>query len=267
MMQSSFFLFAFVWMIWSAKPPVTSAETKEDFSAHYQKYGVSGSFLLYDLKNNQFAVYNKTQCETGYLPASTFKIPNTLIALENGIVQDENTIFKWDGVRRSIENWNQDTTLRMAFQNSTVWYYQKIAREVGYAKMNHWLQKLNYGNRSMDGKLDRFWLDGNIRVSQYQQIDFMKRLHQNRLPVSTKSAAVLKSIMIRKDTAAFTYRAKTGWSDRNGKSLGWFVGYITKGENAYFFANRVDGTPENPLFGTSRIEIAESILREKGILP
>lgn len=266
-MQSSFFLFAFLLSFLGSPNFSNTNEVVEDFSVLYNTYGVSGSFLLFDLRKNEYTVYNKSLCEKGFLPASTFKIPNTLIALENGVVQDENTVFKWDGVKRSIENWNQDTSLQMAFQNSTVWYYQKIARDVGFVKMNHWLQKLNYGNHSMDGQLDRFWLDGNIRISQYQQIDFIRRLHLNQLPVSTKSANVLKKIMVRKETSSYTYRAKTGWSDRNGKSLGWFVGYVTKGEEAYLFANRVDGTPENAKFGAARIEIAETILKQKGILP
>jgi len=236
---------------------------KDDMNVLYDEYKVEGSFVLYDQTKDQYTFYNKAQFKQAFTPASTFKICNSLIGLETGVIKDENFIIPWDSVVRHRPEWNADHDLKTAFKNSTVWYYQELARRVGGEKMKYWLDKSAFGNRDTSGGIDRFWLDGGLRVTPEDQISFLKRLHDNTLPFSQRSMDIVKKIMIRKDSADYMLRGKTGWGFQDNTDIGWFVGYVEKGENVYYFANCIqckDST--NNLFPIARIEIAEAILKE-----
>lgn len=241
-----------------------------DFSDIFRQYGLpNGAFLMWRKSEGFFRTYNEARNQLMCLPASTFKIPNTLIGLETGAIQDENTMFKWDGTKRSIETWNQDTNLAMAFKNSTVWYYQDIARRVGMEKMQAWINKLNYGNRNIGGGIDAFWLTGDIRISSYQQIDFLKQIQANELPVSQHSLDVLKRIMIREQTPDYVLRGKTGWGlgKKGQPDIGWFVGYVESKVDTTFFALNVESpipSPDN--FASARIDITTAILKRMKVI-
>ena len=99
-----------------------------NFKKYYDDYGVEGCFLLYDLNDNILISYNPERCSERFIPASTFKIFNSLVALETGIVEDEKVIIKWDSVKRFYDKWNQDLDMRKAFKFSAVWFYQELAR-------------------------------------------------------------------------------------------------------------------------------------------
>ena len=58
--------------------------------------------------------------DSAYTPASTFKIVNSLIGIQTGIITDENMVIKWDGVKRWNEDWNKDLTMKEAFAVSAV---------------------------------------------------------------------------------------------------------------------------------------------------
>ncbi|MBK8852777.1 MAG: class D beta-lactamase [Saprospiraceae bacterium] len=137
---------------------------------------MEGSFVLYDPQTAKYIFYNQDQYKQTFSPASTFKICNSLIGLETGLIQDENFIIPWDSVTRNLV-WDKDHDMKTAFANSTVWYYQELAKRVGGQKMKYWLDKTNYGNADTSGGIDRFWLTGGLRISPEQQIDFLKRLH------------------------------------------------------------------------------------------
>src|SRR5574343_548321 len=139
-------------------------EIRDDFKKHFDKYAVSGSFVLFDPQENIYYHYNKKQFNKAYKPASTFKICNSLIGLETCVIKDADFVIPWDKVVRNRVEWNQDHTLRLAMKNSTVWYYQELARRVGQNKMDYWIKKANYGNHSTKGGIDKFWLDGRRRA-------------------------------------------------------------------------------------------------------
>ncbi len=128
-------------------PLLTAAQSKlpADFSSYFQEYSVKGSFVLYDLTNKKYTVYKQSDTMRGVIPASTFKMPNSLIALELGIVEDENTIMKWDGTERSIAAWNKDMTFGEAIKVSCVPCYQEIARQVGVKRYHKLLKNFVSG--------------------------------------------------------------------------------------------------------------------------
>jgi beta-lactamase class D len=242
-------------------------DNRDDFKKYYDQYHVDGSFVVYDLKKDHYLLYNPQQFHTPFTPASTFKICNTLIGLETGVINDENFVIKWDSVMRPIPSWNHDQDLKSAFKNSCVWYYQDVARKVGRFRMKHWLDVAHYGNADTSGGVDQFWLTGGLRISPEQQIDFLKELYLNVLPFSARSIDIVKKIMIAKDTNGCIIRAKTGWGNQDNKDIGWYVGYIETKSNTYFFANCIQSTnPDNPDFVRARIEIFYKIVGELGLL-
>jgi len=243
---------------------VKTIEVKTDFDKYFRQYNVDGTFILYDQNNDKFYYHNQDQSGVEFRPASTFKIINSLIGLETGVIKDENFVIPWDGVNRQIANWNSDHDLKAAYKNSTVWYYQELARRVGGEQMKHWLDTVKYGNADTTGGIDKFWLSGGLRISPEKQIDFLRRLHDNKLPFSQRSMDIVKRIMIAKDTLGYVLRAKTGWSSRdNEDDIGWYVGYFETKDNVYYFANCIRTSDRNHKdFLKARIEIVYKILED-----
>jgi beta-lactamase class D len=242
-----------------AQKPTT--EIREDFKKYYDQFNVEGSFVLYDQNQDKYIFCNKGQFKKTFSPASTFKICNSLIGLETGVIKDENFIIPWDSIVRPNLNWNTNHDLKTAIKNSTVWYYQELARRVGGQQMKYWLEKVNYGNADTTGGIDKFWLTGGLRISPEQQIDFLKQLHNNQLPFSQRSMEIVKNIMIAKDTLDYVVRAKTGWGGQDNKDIGWYIGYVETQDNVYYFANCIQSSDfNNKDFVNSRIDITYLIL-------
>jgi beta-lactamase class D len=248
------------------KPIAQIPET--NFAKYFQELGITGSVLIYDLKNNRYHQNNSQRDRTEFLPASTFKILNALIALETGVIADQNQVFTWDGKQREIPEWNKDLSAKEAFKLSAVWYYQVIARRIGWQRMQEWIEKVGYGNQSIGKKeeIDRFWLEGDLRITPQAQVDFLRRLYQNDLPFSARSLSLVKEMMVVEQTPNYTIRAKTGWvgfgSDRT--QIGWYVGYVEKGDRVYIFATNIDIT--DPKDGKKRGEITRRCLEAIGAL-
>ncbi len=232
--------------------------------ALFENYNVKGTMLIESLDGKERYVYNEARAKTPLLPASTFKIPNTLIALQEGVV-DAQSIIVWDGVERSIKAWNQDQTLSSAFKSSCVWCYQEFARGIGLEKYDAYLQKLNYGNAKTGEDVERFWLDGALRISAYEQIAFLKKLYQDELPFAQTHLDTLKAIMVDEQTATYTLRAKTGWAvPKEAEHHGWYVGYVEGSKGVYFFATNLL-TPLSEVLPLRKSLTLEA-LKRKGIL-
>lgn len=240
-------------------------EEKKNLKEYFDEYGHKGCFVLYDLKKDSYIKYNLQRCSEEFIPASTFKIFNSLVGLETGAVKDEFEIFKWDSVNRFYDSWNQDLDMVKAFKYSGVWYYQELARRIGEEQMQHYISLNQYGNKNISGGIDRFWLDGGIRISADEQIEMLKKLYYNKLEFSQRSMDIVKRIMIYEKTDEYTFRAKTGWALRVEDQVGWFVGYIEKSSNVYFFAINLESQKPEEGF-VSRKEITFKILKELGIL-
>ncbi len=239
---------------------------RADFKKQFDQYKVQGCFALYDQTNDSYTFYNEALAHQPFVPASTFKICNSLIALETGVIKDEHVVFKWDSVVRFNPPWNKDQDMQEAFKNSTYWYYQELARRAGGRQMKYWLDKVGYGNADTSGGVDKFWLHGGLKISTLGQIDFLRRLQSNTLPFARRNMDIVKRIMIRKDTLGYVLRGKTGWAILEKEQVGWFVGYVEKKGNIYYFASCIQcADKDNPEFVNARIEIANQILANLGI--
>lgn len=242
---------------------------KEEIDAKrmYDSLQVQGCFLLFDLEENSCKVYNKLLIDSAYTPASTYKIPNSIIALETDVMKDLDHVIPWDSVIRQNAKWNLDTDLRSAYKNSTVWFYQEVARRIGEERMKKWIEKLDYGNKNINGGIDKFWLTGDLRITPRQQMEFLEKLIKEDLPVSDSTYLLMKEIMIYEKTDNYVLRAKTGWGNQNNRDIGWFVGYVTRDNKEYIFVNLVlNDDPENKNFIPSRAGISYEILKKVGLI-
>jgi beta-lactamase class D len=248
------------------KHPNTVKAQAPNLGRHFQELGLEGSILIYDLNKNRTYEHNPQRNATAMFPGSTFKIFNAMVALETGVIPDDVAVFTWDGIKRPIEEWNHDTNLRQAFKDSTVWFYQVLARRAGYKRMQEFIDQVGYGNRQIGTAedVDRFWLQGPLEISPKAQIQFLQRLYRNNLPFSQRTMDLVKDIMVREQTPEYTLRGKTGWLDSTKPELGWFVGYLEQNKNVYFFATTIDmrKSSDAPL----RIEITRRSLQDLGLL-
>jgi beta-lactamase class D len=197
---------------------------------------LKSTFVLRDLDSGQTAVDNPAMAARGYLPCSTFKIPNTLIALQTGVVDGEGFALRWDGVERKYAAWNRDQTLASALRDSVVWFYQDLARRIGEQRMKDWLARLDYGNRSTCCAIDRFWLDGALRITPTQQVDFLSRLVRGETPIAPAHVALVRRLLVLDQIPGYTIMGKTGSGTLAGEDLAWLVGWVDARGHRYAYA-------------------------------
>lgn len=231
---------------------------------------VRGSILIYDAAADRYSGVNLDRVDSGFIPASTFKIPNSIIGMETGVVADRNTVFRWDGKKRRRSEWERDLTLAEAYKVSCVPCYQEIARKVGLERMREYLRKLDYGHMVFpDSMVDLFWLEGDSRISQREQIDFLRRLYNRRLPISDHTYEEMRAVMVLQKDSAYTLSGKAGWAIRNGGDIGWFVGFVETRGRTYYVATNVVPRKDCDMddFPATRLRISMSALRLLRIIP
>src|ERR1700730_4265716 len=227
----------------------TAVAKAEDLSAFFKN--TEGAFVLYDLKHNRYIRYNEARCRQRFSPKSTFKIPNSLIGLETGVISDANFLIPWDRQKyppqdnwnqEPFSHWAQDQTLRSAIKYSVLWYYRELAKRVGENRMQNYVEAFNYGNKIISGGVDNFWLNNSLKISANAQISFLKAFYTGELPVSRRSTDIVKDILVLEETPAYKLSGKTGGGPINeGTYIGWVVGYLEKKGDVYFFSLDIEG--------------------------
>jgi len=215
------------------------------------------------------------RCARRYSPCSTFKIPNTLIGLETGVLTGPETVIPWDRERYPQEAWwppewtDRVHDLRSAFAHSFVPYYRALAARIGRAVMARHLKAFAYGDQVIGEHLDAFWLDGALRISADEQVRFLRALHLGRLGVSARSRAVLREIMIHETREGHVLRAKTGTcgGQEGSVALGWIVGSVERGDRVYIYALNVDGATTADIGRAWRFDVLRALLSELKLWP
>ncbi|NJM53560.1 MAG: hypothetical protein HC846_09335 [Blastocatellia bacterium] len=220
------------------KKPNPKIKEDKSLKKFFDQADVTGGIVIYDLKQNRYTVFDKKRMDTGFVPASTSKIIHSLIFLDSGAVKDDSEVIKWDGVKRWVDSWNQDHNLLSAFKVSAAWFYHEASKRMKRETMQKYYDLSNYGNRDTSGFGEIYWVKGDLRVTPKEQVEFLVRLHENRLPFSPQVIANVKDMMIEEKTDKYTLRAKTGWSDAYTPQVGWWVGYIERADNVLFFCHR-----------------------------
>ncbi|MFK8165119.1 MAG: penicillin-binding transpeptidase domain-containing protein [Lewinella sp.] len=223
--------------------------------------GLKGTVIVFDEAANTYHANDYKWAATGQLPASTFKIPNTIIALETGVAANSDHLFKWDGSDYWLDAWEQDLTLKEAYAASCVPCYQEVARAVGAVRVRAELDRLGYPGMVFDtATVDNFWLGGDSRISPQQQIDFLRRIYREELPIRPATQRAIRDIMVMEKTDDYTLSGKTGWSVDGEKNNGWFVGFVEKGAEVYYFATNVSPGPDFNMDGFAGIRVKVTYL-------
>jgi len=232
---------------------------------HLDAKGLKGTFVLFEPARDRYCVLNEARARTRFLPASTFKIANAVIGLEVGAIGDENEVFRWDGRPKPVAAWERDHTLATGMQASAIWMFQEIARRTGRVRMREWLDRLEYGNRDMAGGIDLFWLQGGLRISAFEQVEFLHRLAEGRLPATQRAQRLVRDALRIEKTRGYSLYAKTGTIESGRQAVIWWVGWIEKrGRPEAFFAMNLD--PSSRSAFADRFVVARAILAEAGVL-
>lgn len=249
-------------------PTTASPAALPEAARAFASARVAGTMALFDTKDGVVACSDAKRCEAAVTPASTFKIPHSMIALETGVVEGPDTILPWDKQPYSNEAWNQDLPLRDAFRFSCLPCYQAIARRLGEATEQEWLHKLRYGNESTGGGADRFWLDAGLLISPLGQLDFLRRFDAGQLPISERTADLVRDIMTLDVTESYVLRGKTGtfMPPDEARLVAWFVGWLEVGDRRVYFATLIDGAEPGVDPMQVRRPLTERVLRSRGVL-
>ncbi|MDQ2075901.1 penicillin-binding transpeptidase domain-containing protein [Marinimicrobium sp. ABcell2] len=251
-------------------------EREVDLSEYFSGTDANDStFVVYHPASGQLIRHNPERAQQRFPAASTYKIPNALIAIETGVAKGPDHLIPWDGNIPAdagfwSSTWSKDHTLRSAMRTSAYWYYQEIAREIGAERMLAYLDQFDYGNQSIDGGIDAFWLHGGLRISPDEQVRFLERMYSGRLGLSERSFQLVRDIIVLEENPDYRLSGKTGTADvtPNGELL-WLVGYVEREEDVWFYALNMEGEHVWNKWGkpSARLVLVRAMLRELNVLP
>jgi len=244
---------------------VNKAKLDNNLKRYFDSSKVEGCFTMINNSDGQVTVYNMNLDTSRFSPASTFQIVNSLIALETGIVSDENMLIKWDGIVREDSSCNKDMNITQAFQSNCVSFYQEVARRMGKDTLQRWVDSLSYGNKNITGSVDSFWLNNNLTISPDEQLGLLKRLYFDQLPFRKSVQQSVRDMMIKEDNTAYKLSYQTGLAhDKLHHSIGWLIGWIEENRHVYFFVTMIQSSDPAIDMEKKRIDITKGILKQYG---
>lgn len=230
----------------------------------FKDQSIVGTFILYDVAADTMLVWNEERAKRRFIPASTFKIVNSLIGLDVGAVKDVDEVLPYGGKPQRIKEWEHDMGLRDAIKISNVPIYQELARRIGLERMREGVRKLGYGNMEIGNVVDHFWLDGPLKISAVEQAEFLNRLVSGALPINQRAMEAVKEITLLEKTNAYSLHGKTGWSIATRPQIGWWVGWVERESEIFPFALNIDMPSDQD--APKRISVGRECLKVLGKL-
>lgn len=227
-------------MLAAAAAGASEMVERQDLLAVFDDHGVTGAFVAYDVAADRAVAVDPDRAARRLIPASTFKVANSLIALETGVIADADEIVPYGGKPQPIKAWEADMSIRQAIRVSNVPVYQELARRIGLPRYRAWLDRLGYGNADPGDQVDVFWLRGPLAISAVEQTRFLARLARRDLPASDRSQGLVRDILRIEQGDGYVLYAKTGWSIASTPQLGWWVGWVERGDALHTFALNID---------------------------
>ena len=214
--------------------------------------------VIYDVAAGTYWRSDAKACAARLSPASTFKIPHALIALETGVVTAQ-TLQTWDGTKyASRPAWEKPHVLESAIQNSVLWFFQRTAVKIGPDRMRGFLERFRYGNADTSGPPDQYWVNGRLRISADEQVAFLRRFYARDLGIKPEHQDVVFRALIEPpggvQNATGVHTLSANW--KNGDTLSaktgagmaladpevrvsWLVGRLSAGGKDYVFASNI----------------------------
>ncbi len=233
-----------------------------DLSTHFGEY--EGSFVLYDMGNDGWTIYDMEHATLRVAPNSTYKIYDALFGLEEGIITPENSFIAWNGETYPFEAWNADQTLQSAMNSSVNWYFESVDEQLGAADISNYIQEIGYGNENMSGDFSTYWMESSLEISPIEQVELLTKLQNNRFGFAPENVNAVKDAICLSSSDVGTFYGKTGTGRVDGQDVnGWFIGYIETADNTYFFATNIGA--DSDATGGNATEITMSILSDMNI--
>lgn len=243
-------------------------EERPDFTALVDDTGFYGCVAVYDISEGVcFAGYGE-QLDDPRIPASTFKVCSSLVALQTGVIEGPDSVIPWDGVERSRPEINKDLTFRNALQVSAVPHYQQLVRKIGPQRMQHWVDAVAYGNQDLSGGDGQFWLVGGLRITPREQLLFLEKLVRESLAFDRRHQSTVKDMMLIEAGEDYRLFGKTGWATLEGDShFGWWVGWVETEGGVFVFVSSLQAKGSADGFGNARLAVARGALAKLGLIP
>jgi beta-lactamase class D len=245
-------------------PSAAGSTERADLEAVFAENGLAGTFVLYDVAADHLTLVDGKRAGRRFVPASTFKIANTIIALETGVVKDENEIIPYGSQPQPFKTWEKDMSMREAIALSAVPIYQELARRIGLDRYREWLARLDFGNRQTGTIVDTFWLDGPLEISAVEEARFVARLAQQKLDASVRSQSIARDIIRLESRDGRVLYGKTGWRFSSAPNLGWWTGWVEQHGKISAFSLNIDMPAATD--APKRVAIGKTILSKLGVL-
>ena len=236
--------------------------TSLDLSSYFGEY--EGSFVLYNLEQDAWGIYDIEHASLRRSPDSTYKMYDALFGLEEGIITPEDSKMEWDGENYPFKEWNADQTLTSAMRSSVNWYFQGIDKQLGSASVKNYIQKIGYGNENTEAGLPFYWLESSLKISPIEQVEQLVRLYNNAFGFQPENVEAVKDSICLSLSEAGTIYGKTGTGSIDDSNVnGWFVGYVETAGNTYFFAANIGAGADAS--GANAAEITMAVLSDMNI--
>jgi beta-lactamase class D len=252
---------------------IETVSVRIDFNKYFDACNSPGCIVIFNNNQKQWITNDSVLMKSEKLPASTFKIINLLIALETGVIKDENELFKWNGKVDTVQygfrpETYRDMTVKEAYEISAIWVFTELAQRIGRDRYSYYLKACNYGNQNLSEPGVDFWNFGKLGISPLNQVNFIRNLYEGKLPFSERNMEIVKRVMVIEESDNHSIHAKTGWTRQGGINTGWWVGMVETKQGVWFFATLLlqDRKFNSPTFGPCRKEITKSVLRELGVI-
>lgn len=233
-----------------------------DLSSYFDEY--EGSFVLYDLKNDTWRIYNMEHATLRTAPNSTYKIYNALFGLEEGIITPSDSFMIWNGTDYPFDAWKANQNLYSAMQYSVNWYFQQIDKQLGTAVIQNYIRKIGYGNENINSNLSSYWLQSSLKISPVEQVELLTDFYNNSFNFVSENINAIKDSICLFSSENKSFYGKTGTGRVDGQDVnGWFIGFLEINNNTYFFAANIQS--DSNAAGSSAAEIAKTILSELNI--
>jgi beta-lactamase class D len=243
---------------------VLAFDRAPEVSRLFEQGGIQGTFVLYDVSQRKLTGHNVERANKRFVPASTYKIAHTLIGLSVGAIAGVDEVLPYGGKPQPFKSWERDMSLREAIAISNAAVYQELARRIGIVRMKEWIGILGYGNREIGPAVDQFWLTGPLAISAVEQVEFLARFAEAKLPASEGVLREVREIIRLESGNGWILYGKTGWENAPNPGVGWWVGWVQRGEQIFVFALNLDIHQTSD--AGKRLELGKASLRALGIL-